>query len=54
MCGNGIRCVGKYVYEHHLTKKTEITIDCISVFSSTKAIVTPIYYTHNITEQNQC
>ncbi len=27
MCGNGIRCVGKYVYERGLTKKTELTID---------------------------
>lgn len=27
MCGNGIRCVGKYVYDHHLTDKKEITID---------------------------
>lgn len=27
MCGNGIRCVGKYVYDHQLTNKTEITID---------------------------
>ncbi|MBQ9262693.1 MAG: diaminopimelate epimerase [Clostridia bacterium] len=26
MCGNGIRCVGKYVYERGLTKKTELTI----------------------------
>lgn len=27
MCGNGIRCVGKYVYDHKLTDKTELTID---------------------------
>lgn len=27
MCGNGIRCFGKYVYEHKLTKKTEMTIE---------------------------
>ncbi len=27
MCGNGIRCVGKYVYERGLTDKTELTID---------------------------
>ncbi len=27
MCGNGIRCVGKYVYDHRLTDKTELTID---------------------------
>ena len=27
MCGNGIRCVGKYVYDHGLTDKTELTIE---------------------------
>ena len=27
MCGNGSRCVGKYVYEYGLTDKTEITLD---------------------------
>ena len=27
MCGNGIRCVGKYVYERGMTDKTELTID---------------------------
>ncbi|MDD6193605.1 MAG: diaminopimelate epimerase [Lachnospiraceae bacterium] len=27
MCGNGIRCVAKYVYDHGLTDKTTITID---------------------------
>lgn len=26
MCGNGIRCVGKYVYDHHMTDHTEITV----------------------------
>lgn len=26
MCGNGIRCVAKYVYDYGLTDKTEITI----------------------------
>lgn len=26
MCGNGIRCVGKYVYDHGLTEKTSLTI----------------------------
>ena len=26
MCGNGIRCVGKYVYDHGLTQKTSLTI----------------------------
>ena len=27
MCGNGIRCVGKYVYDHGLTDKKEITVE---------------------------
>lgn len=27
MCGNGIRCVGKYVYDHGMTKETHIDVD---------------------------
>ena len=27
MCGNGIRCVGKYVYDHGLTDKKDITVE---------------------------
>ncbi|MDR0892627.1 MAG: diaminopimelate epimerase [Mediterranea sp.] len=30
MCGNGSRCVGKYVYEYGLTNKTEVTLDTLS------------------------
>ena len=30
MCGNGIRCVGKYVYEHGLTDKTELTMNTLA------------------------
>lgn len=30
MCGNGIRCVGKYVFDHHLTDKTEIDVDTLA------------------------
>lgn len=30
MCGNGIRCVAKYVYEKGLTDKTKITIDTLA------------------------
>ena len=30
MCGNGIRCVGKYVYDYGLTDKTVITVDTLS------------------------
>lgn len=31
MCGNGIRCVGKYVYDHGLTTKTEVVITSCGV-----------------------
>lgn len=27
MCGNGVRCVAKYVYDHKLTDKTEISVE---------------------------
>lgn len=27
MCGNGIRCVAKYVYDHKLTNQTEISVE---------------------------
>lgn len=27
MCGNGIRCLGKYVYEYGLTKKDHLTVE---------------------------
>ena len=27
MCGNGIRCVAKYVYDHKMTDKTEISVE---------------------------
>ncbi len=27
MCGNGIRCVAKFVYDHHLTDKTNISVE---------------------------
>ncbi len=30
MCGNGIRCVGKYVYDHGLTDKQEITVNTLA------------------------
>lgn len=30
MCGNGIRCVAKYVYDNKLTEKTEILIETLS------------------------
>ena len=30
MCGNGIRCVGKFVYDKGLTDKTEVTIETLA------------------------
>ncbi len=30
MCGNGIRCVGKFVYDNHLTDKISITIETLA------------------------
>ncbi len=30
MCGNAIRCVGKYVYDYGMTEKTELTIETLA------------------------
>lgn len=30
MCGNGIRCVGKYVYDRGLTEKTKLSIETLA------------------------
>ena len=30
MCGNGIRCVGKFVYDNGLTNKTRVTIETLA------------------------
>lgn len=30
MCGNGIRCVAKYVFDHHLANKKEIDVDTLA------------------------
>ncbi len=30
MCGNGIRCLGKYVYDNKMTDKTRITVETLS------------------------
>lgn len=39
MCGNGIRCVAKYVYDYGLTDKTEITIDTLAGIKTLKLTV---------------
>lgn len=30
MCGNGIRCVGKYVFDHKMTDKTQISVETLA------------------------
>ena len=30
MCGNGIRCVGKYVYDNHLTEKNTLEVETLA------------------------
>lgn len=39
MCGNGIRCVAKYVYDFGLTDKKELRIDTLSGIKELKLIV---------------
>lgn len=39
MCGNGIRCVGKYVYENGLTTKKELTIETLAGIKKLKLTV---------------
>ncbi len=39
MCGNGIRCVGKFVYDKGLTHKTELTIETLAGIKSLKLVV---------------
>ena len=39
MCGNGIRCVGKYVYEKGYTDKTELTVETLSGIKTLNLIV---------------
>ena len=38
MCGNAIRCVGKYVYERGMTDKTELDIETLSGIRHLKLI----------------
>ena len=36
MCGNGIRCVAKYVYDHKLTNKTTVTVETLGGIKTLK------------------
>ena len=39
MCGNGIRCVAKYVYDNKMTDKTTITVETLSGIKTLKLFV---------------
>ncbi|TAL57594.1 MAG: diaminopimelate epimerase [Nanoarchaeota archaeon] len=39
MCGNGIRCVGKYAYEHGIAKKEKMTVETTSGVKSLELFV---------------
>lgn len=39
MCGNGIRCVAKYVYDYGLTDKTDISIETLAGIKQLKLTV---------------
>ena len=39
MCGNGIRCVAKYVYDYGLTDKTDITVETLAGIKHLKIYV---------------
>lgn len=39
MCGNGIRCVGKYVYDYGLTDQTQITVETLAGIKHLKLTV---------------
>ena len=41
MCGNGIRCVGRYVYEHGLTDKTEVSVETLAGIKHLKLFTDP-------------
>ena len=40
MCGNGIRCVGKYVYDKGYTDKTRLTVETLSGIKTLSLLVT--------------
>lgn len=40
MCGNGIRCVGKYVYDYGLTRKTDVSVETLAGIKYLNLLVT--------------
>lgn len=41
MCGNAIRCVGKYLYDYGLTAKTSLTIETLAGVKELELVVNP-------------
>lgn len=39
MCGNGIRCVGKYVYDYGLTDQTEVSVETLAGIKYLKFLI---------------
>ena len=39
MCGNGIRCVGKYVYDYGLNDKTEVSVETLAGIKYLKFLI---------------
>lgn len=39
MCGNGLRCVGRYVYDNELIKKTDIAVETLSGIRKVKLLI---------------
>lgn len=39
MCGNGIRCVGKYVYDYGLTDKEEVSVETLAGIKYLKFVI---------------
>ena len=44
MCGNGVRCVGKYVYDHGLTDKTEVAVENYAGLAGLSMNMIVMYY----------
>ncbi len=49
MCGNGVRCVGKYVYDKGLTQKRELKIDTLSGIKTLQLHIDNDCYVNSVT-----
>ena len=42
MCGNGVRCCGKFVRDHHLTEKSEVTFETLAGIKTLQLALPPV------------